>query len=65
MIKMFYVSFLHLQKENDKGILVFENSLTMGLAYDNTDKCQCSEAVCIMNPEGKSAFSLLVIITIV
>ncbi|XP_070263494.1 disintegrin and metalloproteinase domain-containing protein 2 [Myotis yumanensis] len=27
-------------------------SLSMGIAYDDIDKCQCSGAVCIMNPEA-------------
>ncbi|XP_016051124.1 PREDICTED: disintegrin and metalloproteinase domain-containing protein 2 [Miniopterus natalensis] len=27
-------------------------SLNMGIAYDDIDKCQCSGAVCIMNPEA-------------
>ncbi|XP_069341155.1 disintegrin and metalloproteinase domain-containing protein 2-like [Eulemur rufifrons] len=27
-------------------------SLSMGIAYDDTNKCQCSGAICIMNPEA-------------
>ncbi|CAK6442657.1 unnamed protein product, partial [Pipistrellus nathusii] len=27
-------------------------SLSMGIAYDDIDKCQCSGVVCIMNPEA-------------
>lgn len=27
-------------------------SLSIGIAYDDIDKCQCSGAVCIMNPEA-------------
>lgn len=27
-------------------------SLSMGIAYDDVNKCQCPGAVCIMNPEA-------------
>ncbi|KAL2761975.1 disintegrin and metalloproteinase domain-containing protein 2 isoform 2 precursor, partial [Daubentonia madagascariensis] len=27
-------------------------ALTMGITYDDTNKCQCSGAICIMNPEA-------------
>lgn len=27
-------------------------SLSMGIAYDDINKCQCPGAVCIMNPEA-------------
>lgn len=54
-VNMCVLSFQHprtISLESLAVIIAQLLSLSMGIAYDDINKCQCSGTVCIMNPEA-------------